>query len=103
MKNAHTFLLIKGIVGFVVNYDKIKTPLMLENLLTEFAEQYNVEEPQPLRPLKGLKVKWKGYDCKVQRFKVRDRIAKIVQDHDAGCHTMPYQYFWVEWDEIGFN
>jgi len=53
------------------------------------------------RPIKGEKVKWQEYNVVVAIVKVRAKIAKIKPDYGTGS-TMPYQYFWVSFNEIGY-
>jgi hypothetical protein len=58
------------------------------------------------RPALGEAVIWKtnsgiDYNAIVKRVKVRWGIAKIVADK-TGINPMPYTYFWVDFDEIGY-
>lgn len=59
------------------------------------------------RPTKGEKVKWtapvtkRNFNCLIRTVRIRDRVAKLVPDFTSGA-TMPYDYFWVDWNEIGY-
>lgn len=52
------------------------------------------------RPTPKMKVKWKGYDCIIQKLRYKDRVAKLVGDYNG--KRMPFEYFWVGFHEIGF-
>ena len=52
------------------------------------------------RPAVKMKVQWHGYDCIIQKLRYRDKVAKLVADHSG--KAMPYSYFWVDFNEIGF-
>lgn len=60
------------------------------------------------KPFKGEIVKWKTpmskktYSVKIASVKLRDKICKVVQDFTIK-NTMPYQYFWVDFAEIGYE
>jgi hypothetical protein len=53
-----------------------------------------------VRPTVKMKVIWKGYDCIIQKLRYRDKVAKIKPDYNG--KAMPYPYFWVDFNEIGF-
>lgn len=59
------------------------------------------------RPKVREKVKWTGpitkntFNVIVSKVRVRDKTAKIVPDYSSG-DTMPYPYFWVDFNEIGY-
>lgn len=59
------------------------------------------------RPIKGEKVKWTApisnetFDVVVHTIKVRSKIAKIIPDYKSE-NPMPYDYFWVDFNEIGY-
>jgi len=45
---------------------------------------------------------WVSYNVIVSKIKVRDKIAKIIPDYNKQSKTMPFQYFWVDFNEIGY-
>jgi len=53
----------------------------------------------------GDSIDWKGrttnkrFSCIVKEIKRRKRICKIVPDYERP-NSMPYQYFWIDFDEI---
>lgn len=53
------------------------------------------------RPEPKTKVRWRNYDCIIQRVKRRDMVAKLKPDYDEQ-KPMPYDYFWVDFNEIGY-
>lgn len=52
------------------------------------------------RPVAKMKVKWRGYDCIIQKIRYRDKVIKLKPDYSG--KPMPYDYFWVDFNEIGF-
>ena len=48
-----------------------------------------------------MKVKWKNYDCIIQKIRTKDSVAKLKPDYDCK-NPMIYDYFWVDFNEIGF-
>jgi hypothetical protein len=52
------------------------------------------------RPVVKMKVQWHGYDCIIQKLRYRDKVAKLKPDYSG--NPMPYDYFWVDFNEIGF-
>jgi hypothetical protein len=52
------------------------------------------------RPVVKMKVQWHGYDCIIQKLRYRDKVAKLKPDYSG--KPMPYDYFWVDFNEIGF-
>ena len=52
------------------------------------------------RPIIKMKVKWNGYDCIIQKLRYKDKLAKLKPDYSG--NPMPYDYFWVDFVEIGF-
>lgn len=57
----------------------------------------------PNKPFKGQLVKWKEYDVVlVKQVKNKEKVAKVVPVYFDGCSTMPFQYYWVDFSEIGF-
>ena len=43
---------------------------------------------------------WVSYDVIVDKVRVRDKVAKIVRNYNKP--SMPFQYFWVDFNEIGY-
>lgn len=52
------------------------------------------------RPIPKMKVIWNGYDCIIQKLRYRDCVAKLIPDYNG--KPMPYSYFWVDFNEIGY-
>ena len=54
------------------------------------------------RPQLKEEAKWDGYDVIVNKIRVRDKIAKIKPNYQKE-NPMPYDYYWVDWDELKFS
>jgi len=52
------------------------------------------------RPIVKMKLQWYGFDCIIQKLRYRDMVAKLKPDYSG--KPMPYDYFWVDFNEIGF-
>ncbi len=73
----------------------------MENVdLKQKRNNANVPLSAVSRPVVKAKVQWHGYDCLIQKLRYRDKVAKLVADYSG--KPMPYPYFWVDFNEIGF-
>lgn len=55
------------------------------------------------KPFRGQLVSWKEYDVVlVKQVRIKEKVAKVIPVHFDGCSTMPFEYYWVDFSEIGF-